>query len=61
MLNAFIWLKPPLRSSIMHSIEQQALQTYQENILYFQKNHPQIHTKLIALDTAISEGLYVEK
>lgn len=45
----------------MHSVEQLAIQTYQRNMEYFKDKHSDLHAKLIALDTAISEGLYTEK
>lgn len=42
------------------SIEEKALQTYQNNLLYFQKKHPEIHKKLSLLDLAINSGQYIE-
>ena len=45
----------------MNNIEQQAIQTYQENLVYFEKYHKDLHKKLITLDTAISNGIYQEK
>lgn len=45
----------------MEQIEQQALQTYQKNLIYFEKNHPYLYKKLVALDTVIAEGLYQER
>lgn len=45
----------------MHSIEQQALQRYKENLTYFESKHPELHKKLITLETAISNGIYNER
>ena len=43
------------------SIEEKAIQTFQENLLFFQTNHTQVYEKIIALNTAIEKGFYKEK
>lgn len=45
----------------MEQVEQQALQVYEKNIIYFEKNHPDLYKKLVTLDTVIAEGLYQEQ
>lgn len=45
----------------MHSIEQEAVQTYQKNLSYFESYHPELHKKLLTLETAISNQVYQEK
>jgi len=44
----------------MNSIEQKAINTYQNNLNYFKNKYPNLYTKLITLETAISENLYEE-
>ena len=44
----------------MSSIEQKALETYQKNLSYFEKNHPAVHKQIAALELVLSEGLYTE-
>jgi hypothetical protein len=43
------------------SIEEKAIQMFQENLLFFQTNHTQVYEKIIALNTAIEKGFYEEK
>ena len=45
----------------MQEIETKAILNYQENMLYFKKSHPDLHTKLLALDTLLNEGKYPQK
>jgi hypothetical protein len=45
----------------MSAIEQKALETYQKNLNYFEKNHPAVHKELMALELVIAEGLYTER
>jgi hypothetical protein len=45
----------------MENIEHKALQTYQENLAYFEKNHPELHKKITTLETAIQSGQFQEK
>ncbi|MCX6075295.1 MAG: DUF115 domain-containing protein [Campylobacterales bacterium] len=45
----------------MQNIEEQALQTYNENILFLQINHPSVFHKLTALENAISNGYHQER
>jgi len=43
------------------SIEQQALQNFQENMLFFEKEDPHLFQKISALNLAIEKGYYKEK
>ncbi len=45
----------------MHSIEQKAIQTFQENLLYLSENHPKVYRKIDILGTAMENGSYKEK
>jgi len=45
----------------MQDIESIALQTYQDNMLFFEQKHPTLHTKLLALDTILNDGSYPQK
>ena len=45
----------------MSAIEQKALETYQKNLSYFEKNHPAVHKQIAALEFVLSEGLYTER
>lgn len=45
----------------MQAIQQQAIQTYEANIEYLKKNHPNLYKKLNTLQTAIESGQYSEK
>lgn len=45
----------------MLDIEQKALHTYQANLSYFEKNHPEIYKKLTLMEIAINEGGYKER
>jgi len=45
----------------MQDIQQQAMQTYRENLEYFKQKHPELHKKLEVLESAISLGSYREK
>ena len=43
------------------SIEEQAIQTFQENLRFFQMYNLQVYNKIVALNTAIEKGYYEEK
>lgn len=45
----------------MKTIEDIAIQTYQNNLAYLEKNHPSLHEQLSTLDVAIAQGLYQER
>ncbi|MCK9492373.1 MAG: DUF115 domain-containing protein [Sulfurimonas sp.] len=45
----------------MQDIETKAIQNYQENMIYFQDKHPQLHNKILALDSILSDGTYPQK
>lgn len=45
----------------MQNIEQKALTTFQNNLTYFEKKHPEIYQKILLLNTLIAEGKYIEK
>ncbi len=45
----------------MQNIEQKAIQTYQQNLEYFEKNHKTLFDKITLLSTLIEEGKYNEK
>lgn len=45
----------------MKLIEQRALETYQNNLSYFQDDHPEIYKRLITFQAAIEKGLYKEQ
>ncbi|UCN00474.1 DUF115 domain-containing protein [Sulfurimonas sp. SWIR-19] len=45
----------------MHDVQRKAVFTYQENLFYFQEKHPDLYSKLIALDTLLNEGKYPQK
>lgn len=45
----------------MESIEQKALQTYQNNLRYFQEKHSKLYDKIKLLSTLLEEGKYQEK
>jgi len=44
-----------------NNIEQQALNNYQQNLEYLEKNHKSVYTKLTLLEAAINSGQYKEK
>jgi len=44
----------------MQNIEQKALQTYQDNLNYFENNHPDLYKKISTLESAITQGIYKE-
>ena len=44
----------------MQNIEEQAISTYQSNLLYFQENHPEIFHKITALENAVENGYHTE-
>ncbi|MDD3342347.1 MAG: DUF115 domain-containing protein [Sulfurospirillaceae bacterium] len=44
----------------MHDIEKLALQTFQENLKYFEENHKPIYEKLTLLNQLIDDGTYKE-
>jgi len=43
-----------------NEIEHQVVNTFQNNIVYFQNNHPLLYAKIIALNSAIQSGTYKE-
>ncbi len=43
------------------SIEQIAITTYQNNLLYFQKEQPRVYEKVTAFENAVANGYYQEK
>ncbi|MFT7860915.1 MAG: 6-hydroxymethylpterin diphosphokinase MptE-like protein [Sulfurimonas sp.] len=45
----------------MNDIEQKAVQTFQENLLFFQTTQPKLFDKIDALNLAIEKGYYEEK
>ncbi len=45
----------------MEQIEKQALLTYQKNLTYFEKSHPDLYKKLSLLEIAINDGHYQEQ
>jgi hypothetical protein len=45
----------------MQEIESRAIQNYQENMLFLSKNNPALHSRLLALDTILSDGTYPQK
>lgn len=45
----------------MKPIEQRALETYQNNLSYFQDDHPELYKRLIAFQVAIEKDLYKEQ
>ncbi len=45
----------------MESIEKQAFETYQNNLNYFLKEHPEVYKKINLLNMAIESGQYQEK
>lgn len=45
----------------INDIEQKAIQTFQENLLFFQTTQPQLFEKIDALNLAIDKGYYKEK
>jgi len=45
----------------MPDINQTITTNFQDNVSYFEKNHPQLFSKLSALDSAIANGYYQEK
>ncbi len=45
----------------MKTIEQQATQTYLDNIAYLQKVHPSLHQQILALETSMDKGYYQAK
>jgi len=46
---------------MQNDIEIEAINNYQQNILYFQKQHPDLFQKLSSLEMAINNGHYKEK
>lgn len=44
----------------MDTIENVAFQTYQSNLLYFEKNHSELYKRIITLEASISQGIYKE-
>ncbi len=44
----------------MNDIEQQALQTYQKNLNYFQEYHPSLFKKISTFEAAINQSVYQE-
>ncbi|MDD5211671.1 MAG: DUF115 domain-containing protein [Sulfuricurvum sp.] len=45
----------------MQNAQRKALETYKENLAYLAQNHQILHEKLILLDTAIFNEIYVER
>ena len=45
----------------MQNIEQQAIETYQNNISYFQEHHKELYEKINLLELAIENGQYQER
>ncbi|MFT5660476.1 MAG: hypothetical protein ACI9TV_001117 [Sulfurimonas sp.] len=45
----------------MNEINHQAITTYQNNLQYFQKNHPQLYQRLNALENNIANNIYQEQ
>jgi len=45
----------------MQNIQDKAILTYQENLLYFKTNHPDLYTKIIALETLLNEERYPQR
>lgn len=46
--------------SSIEAIQQTAMEKYLKNLQYFQENHPDVHKKLMLLDSAINNGAYSE-
>lgn len=44
----------------MNSIEQQAFETYNANLTYFETHHPELHQKISSFDYAVNNGQYHE-
>lgn len=44
----------------MNKVEQEAIQTYEKNISFLKKSHPNIYNKIATLESAISSGAYKE-
>ena len=45
----------------MQNIEQNVVKTFQDNLEYFSKEHPEVYKKILILNQAISDGSYTEK
>ncbi len=45
----------------MNNIEQKVLQTFQNNLIYLSKKHPEVYKKVDLLNQAIENGTYKEK
>jgi len=45
----------------MQNIEELAISNYQNNMEYFQKEHPSIHKKILALEALLEDGRYPQK
>jgi hypothetical protein len=45
----------------MDQIQKKAIMRYQENLIFFENNHPILYKKLLLLDTAITNGAYTER
>jgi len=45
----------------MNSLQDMAIQTYKNNLIYFEKKQPQLYSKLAAFDSAIEQKLYSNK
>jgi hypothetical protein len=43
------------------SIEEKAIQTYQNNLLFLQETQPKVYEKITALENALEHGHYEEK
>jgi len=45
----------------LQNIEQNVVKTFQDNLEYFSKEHPEVYKKILILNQAISDGSYTEK
>jgi hypothetical protein len=45
----------------LQTIQEQAVNTYNNNLAFFSKHHPELYRKLTLLDLAVSRGQYREK
>nr|WP_316721169.1 6-hydroxymethylpterin diphosphokinase MptE-like protein [Sulfurospirillum sp. 'SP'] len=45
----------------MKSVEKKAIETYHNNLHYFQKEHPELYKRLYTLQIAIEQGVYTEQ
>jgi len=45
----------------MQNIETEAINNYQDNMIYFEQKHPSLYNKILALDTILNDGSYPQK